>query len=88
MAEVTLYGSDHCPYCVRAELLLRSRGCHTINKIMVDRDPQPLAEMMARTGRRTVPQIFIGPRHIGGYDDLSRIPGSELDMLLAAPPAP
>jgi glutaredoxin 3 len=65
-----MYSTAVCPYCVRAEKLLRERGVAEIEKIRVDLDPDRRAEMMERTGRRTVPQIFIGKTHVGGCDDL------------------
>ncbi|MDA0189071.1 MAG: glutaredoxin 3 [Proteobacteria bacterium] len=67
---VLMYSTAVCPYCVRAEKLLRERGVAEIEKIRVDLDPDRRAEMMERTGRRTVPQIFIGKTHVGGCDDL------------------
>jgi glutaredoxin 3 len=59
-----------CPYCVRAEQLLKQRGVTDIDKILIDVDPVKRDEMMTRTGRRTVPQIYIGDTHVGGFDDL------------------
>ena len=70
MPPVLMYSTAVCPYCVRAENLLRARGVTEIEKIRVDLDPQRRAEMMERTSRRTVPQIFIGEYHVGGCDDL------------------
>jgi len=67
---VLMYSTAVCPYCVRAENLLRSRGVTEIEKIRVDLDPQRRVEMMEKTARRTVPQIFIGETHVGGCDDL------------------
>lgn len=67
---VVMYSTAVCPYCVRAENLLRARGVSDIEKIRVDLDPQRRAEMMEKTSRRTVPQIFIGDTHVGGCDDL------------------
>ena len=67
---VIMYSTAVCPYCVRAENLLRARGVTDIEKIRVDLDPQQRAEMMEKTARRTVPQIFIGETHVGGCDDL------------------
>ena len=67
---VLMYSTAVCPYCVRAENLLRARGVTDIEKIRVDLDPQRQAEMMEKTSRRTVPQIFIGETHVGGCDDL------------------
>ena len=68
---VTMYSTGICPYCLRAEALLRARGVKEIDKIRVDLEPERRAEMIARTGRRTVPQIYIGETHVGGFDDLS-----------------
>jgi glutaredoxin 3 len=70
MAEVTMYSTAICPYCVRAEQLLRAKGVADIAKVRVDLEPARRAEMMQKTGRRTVPQIYIGGIHVGGYDDL------------------
>ncbi|MFA5663095.1 glutaredoxin 3 [Castellaniella sp.] len=73
MSQVTMYCTQVCPYCVRAEMLLKQRGVTEIHKIFIDRDPRQRVIMMERTGRRTVPQIYIDDRHIGGYDDLSAL---------------
>ena len=70
MANVTMYTTGYCPYCANAERLLQSRGVTEINKIQIDTDPALRMEMMEKTGRRTVPQIFIDDQHIGGFDDL------------------
>lgn len=70
MSPVRMYTSAVCPYCQRAEQLLRARGVTEIEKIRIDLDPALRDEMMQITGRRTVPQIFIGDYHIGGCDDL------------------
>jgi glutaredoxin 3 len=67
---VMMYATAVCPYCIRAEQLLRARGVSEIEKIRIDLDPDRRAEMMSRTERRTVPQIFIGETHVGGCDDL------------------
>jgi glutaredoxin 3 len=69
-AKVTMYCTATCPYCIRAESLLRQRGVAEISKIRIDGDPAQRDEMIARTGRRTVPQIYIGETHVGGCDDL------------------
>ncbi|MES2115991.1 MAG: glutaredoxin 3 [Pseudomonadota bacterium] len=69
-APVTLYSTAVCPYCVRAERLLEAKGVTAINKIRVDLDPEQRVLMMEKTGRRTVPQIYIGETHVGGFDDL------------------
>ncbi len=65
-----MYVSGFCPYCSMAEKLLHARGVMEIEKIRVDLDPEQRVEMMRKTGRRTVPQIYIGQTHVGGYDDL------------------
>jgi glutaredoxin 3 len=72
-AVVTMYTTAYCPYCTRAEHLLRARGVSDIAKIRVDLEPERRGEMMTRTGRRTVPQIYIDDFHVGGYDDLVAI---------------
>jgi glutaredoxin 3 len=72
-APVLMYTTAVCPYCVRAEQLLKARGVDQIEKVRVDLDPAQREQMMARTGRRTVPQIYIGDRHVGGYDDLAEL---------------
>jgi len=73
MAIVLMYTTAVCPFCQRAEALLRQRGVETIEKIRVDLDPAARDQMMARTGRRTVPQIYIGEQHVGGFDDLAAL---------------
>jgi glutaredoxin 3 len=70
MTPVLMYSTAICPYCVRAERLLRAKGVAEIEKLRVDLDANLRAEMMQKTGRRTVPQIYIGGVHVGGYDDL------------------
>jgi len=70
MTSVLMYSTAICPYCVRAERLLRTKGVAEIEKVRVDLDANLRAEMMQKTGRRTVPQIYIGGVHVGGYDDL------------------
>ncbi|HKE42285.1 MAG TPA: glutaredoxin 3 [Casimicrobiaceae bacterium] len=70
MTPVLMYSTAICPYCVRAERLLRAKGVAEIEKVRVDLDANLRAEMMQKTGRRTVPQIYIGGVHVGGYDDL------------------
>ena len=72
-APVTMYATGVCPYCIQAERLLASKGVRDITKIRVDLDPARRDEMIARTSRRTVPQIYIGERHVGGYDDLAAL---------------
>ena len=73
MMKVIMYSSGFCPYCIRAERMLRDRGVAEIEKIRIDLDPARRAEMMEKTGRRTVPQIYIGDTHVGGYDDLAEL---------------
>ena len=85
MARILMYATGVCPYCVMAEKLLRAKGVADIEKIRVDLDPARREEMMSRSGRRTVPQIYIGDRHVGGYDDLAALDrAGGLDPLLAA----
>lgn len=85
MAKVVMYTSAVCPYCMNAERLLKSKGVTEIEKIRVDLQPELRAEMMEKTGRRTVPQIFIGDQHVGGFDDLHALDvQGGLDPLLAA----
>ena len=82
MAEVRMYSTGVCPYCVMAEKLLVSKGV-AINKIRIDLDMDKRAEMMQLTGRRTVPQIYIGDTHVGGYDDLAALDqAGKLDEML------
>lgn len=84
MARVTMYSTAVCPYCVAAERLLRSKGVAEIDKIRVDLDPAQRAVMMEKTGRRTVPQIYINETHVGGFDELSALEhAGKLDPLLA-----
>ena len=85
MAKVLMYATGVCPYCLMAEKLLRSKGVAEIEKVRVDLDPARREEMMSRTGRRTVPQIYIGDRHVGGFDDLAALDhAGGLEPLLAA----
>jgi glutaredoxin 3 len=85
MARVLMYTSGFCPYCAQAERLLRSKGVDTIEKIRIDTDPQLRSEMMEKTGRRTVPQIYIDDFHVGGCDDLHALDREgKLDPLLQA----
>ena len=72
-AQVLMYCTAVCPYCNRAEQLLKARGVDQIEKIRIDTDPQVRDDMITRTGRRTVPQIYIGDTHVGGFDDLSAL---------------
>lgn len=84
-AHVVMYSTAVCPYCQRAEALLKARGVSSIDKIRVDLEPARLDEMVTRSGRRTVPQIFIGETHVGGFDDLSALDrDGKLSSLLAA----
>ncbi len=81
---VSMYTAAYCGYCTRAERLLESRGVREVVKLRVDEDPALRAEMMQRTGRRTIPQIYIGDFHVGGYDDLAALDrAGRLDPLLA-----
>jgi glutaredoxin 3 len=85
MVRVVMYSTEVCPYCVRAEQLLRRKGVMDIEKIRVDLEPDRSDEMIARTGRRTVPQIFIGDTHVGGCDDLHDLERQgRLEPLLAS----
>lgn len=72
-AKVVMYSTAVCPWCERAEMLLKTRGVEAIEKVRIDLDPARRDEMMEKTGRRTVPQIFIGDRHVGGFDDLAAL---------------
>jgi glutaredoxin 3 len=82
MSRVLIYATRCCPYCIMARRLLKSKGV-AFEEIAVDRDVARRAEMCEKSGRYTVPQIWIGERHIGGYDDISRLDRSgELDKLL------
>ena len=82
-ARVIMYSTAVCPYCIMAERLLKSKGVENIEKIRVDLQPEQRVEMMQKTGRRTVPQIYIGDMHVGGFDDLSALDhAGKLDSLL------
>lgn len=84
MPKVIMYCTEFCPFCVMAERLLLKKGVKTIEKLRVDKDSSLREEMMRITQRRTVPQIFIGNTHVGGYDDLSALDRrGGLDPLLA-----
>jgi glutaredoxin 3 len=86
MAKVLMYATGVCPFCLMAERLLKSKGVADIEKIRVDLEPERRKEMMERTGRRTVPQIYVGDQHVGGYDDLAALDrAGGLDPLLKAP---
>jgi glutaredoxin 3 len=83
MINVLMYTTAVCPYCINAERLLNAKGVKDINKIRVDLQPELRMEMMQKTGRRTVPQIYIGDQHIGGFDDLRALDlAGGLDPLL------
>ena len=85
MAKVLMYSTGVCPFCVMVERLLRAKGVQEIEKVRVDLEPARRAEMVDRTGRRTVPQIYVGERHVGGYDDLAALDrAGGLDPLLAS----
>lgn len=85
MARVLMYSTGTCPFCVMAERLLKARGVAEIEKIRVDLEPQRRMEMMEKTRRRTVPQIYIGETHVGGFDELSALDrAGKLLPLLAA----
>jgi glutaredoxin 3 len=83
MPKITMYSTQVCPYCNMAERLLLSKGAVITEKILIDKDPSKKEEMMTRTGRRTVPQIYIDDTHVGGFDDLSALDrAGKLDPLL------
>ena len=85
MANILMYTTATCPYCINAERLLISKGVTEINKIRVDLEPQQRVHMMEITGRRTVPQIYIDDRHIGGFEELRALDrAGELEPLLKA----
>ena len=85
MSEVLMYCTAICPYCVRAEQLLQRKGVREIEKIRVDLQPGLRVAMMEKTGRRTVPQIYINGEHVGGYDELASLDhDGQLDKLLAS----
>lgn len=84
MAKIVMYSTAVCPYCIRAEQLLQRKGVTVIEKIRLDLQPELRVSMVALTGRRTVPQIFINDQHIGGYDDLAALDqAGGLNALLA-----
>jgi glutaredoxin 3 len=84
MARVVMYSTAVCPFCVRAERLLVSKGVADIEKVRVDLDPERRQEMIDKTGRRTVPQIWIGDTHVGGCDELYALDrAGKLEPLLA-----
>ena len=83
MPKIVMYCTEVCPYCVNAERLLNSKGITEIEKIRVDLQPELYEPMVAKTGRRTVPQIFIDDFHVGGFDDLAALDrGGKLIALL------
>ncbi len=85
MAKVLMYSTGVCPYCIQAERLLKAKGVAEIDKIRVDLQPEQRNLMIEKTGRRTVPQIYIGDTHVGGFDDLAALDrAGGLDPLLAA----
>ena len=84
MPPITMYSTAHCPFCRMAENLLTMKGA-TVDKLRVDLEPERRVEMMTRTGRRSVPQIYIGERHVGGYEELAALErAGRLDPLLCA----
>jgi glutaredoxin 3 len=88
MTTIMMYATAICPFCVQAERLLRAKGVADIAKVRVDLEPARRQEMMQKTGRRTVPQIYIGALHVGGYDDLVALDrAGKLGPLLAGEPA-
>ena len=85
MNKVVMYCTAVCPYCLRAEQLLKQKGVDTLEKLRVDQDPSLKQTMIERTGRRTVPQIYIGDTHVGGCDDLFALERTgKLEPMLAA----
>ena len=84
MPKILMYSTAVCPFCINAERLLLSKGVKEINNIRVDLQPEQRIEMMQRTGRRTVPQIYIDDQHIGGFEELRALDlTGGLDPLLA-----
>ena len=84
MARIRMYSTAVCPFCLRAEMLLKAKGITEIEKIRVDLDSRQREEMTQKTGRRTVPQIYIGEAHVGGFDELAALEhAGKLDSLLA-----
>jgi glutaredoxin 3 len=85
MANIVMYTTASCPFCMNAERLLLSKGVKSINKIRVDLEPELRLEMMEKTGRRTVPQIYIDGRHIGGFEELRALDlAGKLEPLLVS----
>jgi glutaredoxin 3 len=84
-ATVTMYTTASCPYCIQAERFLRAKGVEQIAKVRVDLEPARRLEMMVKTGRRTVPQIYVGDTHVGGYEDLVALDrAGKLEALLGS----
>lgn len=84
---ITMYTTGTCSYCIQAERFLKAKGVAMINKVRVDLEPGLRVAMMDRTGRRTVPQIYIGERHVGGFEELAALDrAGQLDALLAGQP--
>ena len=80
-----MYSTGVCPYCQMAERLLRAKGISAIDKVRIDLEPERRVEMLEKTGRRTVPQIYIGDTHVGGYEELAALErAGSLDVLLRA----
>ncbi|MEN9982455.1 MAG: hypothetical protein RJB10_5 [Pseudomonadota bacterium] len=86
MQAVKMYTTAVCPYCIRAKSVLKAKGVEAIEEIRIDQDPEAMKHMMEITGRRTVPQIFIGNTHVGGCDDLMALDsaGGLINMLQQA----
>ena len=85
MAKIVMYSTAMCPYCINAERLLTSKGVKSIDKIRVDLQPEQRLEMIEKTGRRTVPQIYINDQHIGGFEELRVLDLSgQLEPMLAS----
>ena len=83
MNNIKMYTSQFCPYCSNAESLLKSKGYEISEKIYVDQDPEVLSKMIEMTGKRTVPQIFINDKYIGGFDELRKLDNTgDLDKVL------
>lgn len=86
MPKVVVYSTTICPYCVRAKSLLKRKGIK-FEELNIDRDMSLMQQMMEKSQRRTVPQIFIGDHHVGGYDDMAELEAEgKLDKLLGIPP--
>lgn len=84
MNKVVMYCAEVCPYCVRAEQLLKRKGISAIEKIRVDLQPEMRDIMIEKTGRRTVPQIYINGEHVGGFDDMAALDrAGKLDVMLS-----